>query len=187
MNIKDINIPVEEYFFWASKMWLDCEIIRVNENPFSLNKSLVSHYRAEIKVYEQDEDGEIEKVDENLFFYADIVKENASEDDISQYIYTELRRLIQLIGYVPEETIDRNEYALDFVYKYACSVWGTYWYENTEDFIRDYEFWVNRIYHTMKFFMLLYKGTTFNYCRTWKFPLRHNLLNFLEIDESFFI
>lgn len=174
------------------------EIREVPENPFYLpfGDNGVHHWALFIDVlkhnhlYDDEPDNETYRMtDDNhrLVFRMTSYSKIPTIEEFSKHIYDEMRAVIQAFGLENEYVWDfpmkdRNDITPDVVWKFLKNIHKDY--SRTEDFLRDYEHYVERIYHDYKWGIeYLMKGEQYMFAMGWEYPIGEHFLAFLDVGK----
>ena len=170
------------------------EIKEVEKNPFYLpfGDKGVHHWELVIRPTYLDEEepeaGMKVMVEETpLRFKMTSYSLAPTMEKFSEHIKRELRAVLQTFDMEYEYTWNvnlpckRNEIEPQQVYKFLKLIHKDY--TNTEDFLKDYDHYVERIYHDIKFIDYLMKGVKYMFAMGWDYPIGEHLLAFLDMGK----
>ena len=80
--------------------------------------------------------------------------------------------------------INRNEIEVQSVYSFTRNIYK--YYHNTEDFLKVFDHYQNRMYHCIKFMSLLINGISDRFRMSWDYPIGEHFLAFLTNNAKFF-
>jgi len=170
------------------------EIREVEENPFYLpfGDKGVHHWELVIRPTCNDEENPdvdmiiLEEVSP-LRFKMTSRSIKPTMEQFSAHIKAELRAVIQTF-----ELDKEYVWSVDFptrrefiepaqVYKFLKLIHRNY--TKTEDFLKDYDHYVDRIYHDIKFMDYLMFGVNYMFAMGWSYPIGEHLLAFLDVGK----
>lgn len=174
-------------------------IDKINENPFylNINKKDINHYELTISVNVKSVDIDGSKISEQYKYKLKFKMSSQSKPSLekfSKHIKKECLNVIDALGVdlsksyiwdLQQKTIDcdRSEIEPKNVYKFLKNIHKDY--SKTEDFIKDYDHYVDRMYHCIKFMHLLIDGENGMYRMSWDYPIGEHFLAFLTDNAKF--
>jgi hypothetical protein len=180
-----------------SEFIYDVEIREVKENPYYLpfGDKGVHHWEMVINVlhhnhrYDDEDDNTAQLMTENgpLLFKMTSYSIPPNIENFSTHIYQELRAVLQALELTDKfvwefpEMLDRHDITPKMVYKFLKNIHKDY--TKTEDFLKDYDHYVERIYHDYKFMSYLCFGVHYMFAMGWEYPIGEHLLAFLDIGK----
>jgi hypothetical protein len=187
---EDKNRDTSEYTY-------KLEIREVPENPFHLPiiGEKVHHWALVLNVFKHDHlyddegDNETYLMTDNspLVFRMTSYSKPPTIEEFSKHIYDEMRAVIHAFGmeneYVWEfNHKERREITPEVVWKFLKNIHKDY--SRTEDFLRDYDYYVERIYQDWKWgISYLMRGDNWMYAMGWDYPIGEHLLAFLDVGK----
>jgi hypothetical protein len=186
----DKNKETSEYTY-------KCEIREVAENPFHMpiKGENVTHWELVINVlkhdhlYDDEGDNETYLMTETspLLFKMTRYSKPPTIEEFSKHIYDEMRAVILAFGleneYVWEFSgKERNDITPDVVWKFLKNIHKDY--SKTEDFLKDFDFYQERIYHNWKWgITYLMLGNSWMFAMGWDYPIGEHFLAFLDVGK----
>jgi len=170
------------------------EILEVEENPFYLpfGDKGVHHWELVIlPTYQDEEEPEagMKIMDDvsPLRFKMTSRSLAPTMEQFSEHIKRELRAVLNALDldnvYVWNVNTpdNRDRIELHQVYKFLKNIHKDY--TKTEDFLKDYDHYVDRMYHDCKWIEYLMFGVNYMFAMGWEFPIGEHLLSFLDIGK----
>jgi hypothetical protein len=180
-----------------SEFIYDIDIHEVKENPYYLpfGDHGVHHWEMTINVryhdhrYDDEDDNIANLMTERnpLRFKMTSYSKAPTIEEFSKHIYDELRAVLQAIDTTDKfvwdfpEMLDRNDITPEMVYKFLKNIYKDY--TKTEDFLKDYEHYAERMYHDYKFISYLCFGVDYYGAMGWDYPIGEHLLAFLDLGK----
>ena len=175
------------------------EIREVLENPYYLpfGDHGVHHWELVINVlkldhlYDDEPDNETNLMTDGspLRFKMTSYSKQPTIEEFSQHIYNELRAVLQAFGSTDEfiwgftQMIERTEITPEILYKFLKNIHKDY--TKTEDFLRDYDHYLERFYHDYKFFTYLCFSANYMFAMGWDYPIGEHMIAFLDLGKYY--
>ena len=171
------------------------EIHEVDENPYYLPfGEKVHHWELVINIIWQEHDNEHEEdnqphilTDSRLVFKMTSYSKKPTIEEFSDHIKAEMRNVLLALGLEDKFTWDfpslnREEITPEIVWKFMKLNHKDY--SETENFLKDYEHYVDRIYHDYKWGIeYLMQGENYMFAMGWEYPIGEHFLAFLELGK----
>lgn len=170
------------------------EIQEIKENPFYLEfDDKTRHWEFRITPTFQYDEGEGEhwhRDERQTLRFKMSQYTQPTLEQFSEHIKMELTALLRAMsnvrGYVWDIVQDlyspfRDNFTPEVVYAFLKEIHKDY--TKTEDFLRDYEHYHNRMYHDLKFLMYMIEGNRAMFSMSYDYPIGEHMLAFLDLEE----
>jgi hypothetical protein len=165
-------------------------IEKVKDNPYYIEfGDKPTHWllRIDIQTRWNDEPNEFEDTGDYVEFRMSRYSLKPTMEEFSKHIYDECRNTLEALDFhKPEFVSDSNKWMMERteitpanVYKFMKLLHKDY--TNTESFLKDYDTYLERIYHNMKFIYKLINGWDAMWSRDFKIPIGENFMAFLDL------
>lgn len=191
MNIQEFLIVAPEH-----KLSQDTEvnykvsIKKIKDNPFYIEfGDKPTHWMLTIDIQTRytDEPSKFEDTGDSVEFKMSAYSLKPTIEQFSKHIYDECRNTLEALDlHNPEFVSDANKWMMERneitpanVYKFMKLLHKDY--SKTESFLKDYDTYLERIYHNMKFMKKMVTGWEAMWSRDFKIPTGENFLAFLDL------
>lgn len=171
-------------------------VSQVQENPFYLpfGDKGVHHWELKIRPICRwlDDDGKPDSDwmdwDSSIEFKMTSYSKKPTIEEFSKHIYDELHAAFKAIGITEVNYLSHGEQQMfidwddctDKVYAFMKALHKNY--SKTEDYLRDYKHYLNRLYHDMKFAHALAFGQDYMFARSFSGNIEEKFFDFMNIE-----
>jgi hypothetical protein len=167
----------------------DTKIVEIPYNPYYLpfGDKGVHHYELQlIPKYREDCEEWSEDVNQTLRFKMSSYSLMPTIEQFSDHIKAECIAILNAIGmdecYVWDvHRLNYDDIEPAMIYKFLKNIHRDY--TKTEDFLRDYDHYKNRLYQGMKWIDYIISGGGAMFCMSYDYPIGEHLLAFLEVGK----